>query len=105
MSAERRPLKTYLTKRRYTEIADALRARCDDEGILYVELDDVLAIIRDVLKFDPEDTTYREYCRERLQFWKRETGVSTYELSGNRQAYKHRHNKTDKQAADAAGTS
>lgn len=80
--------KTCFSKKRYHEIETKIEAKYATDMA-----SDIMSIIRDVLKFDPETSTYDEDNARKIKEYrakKKAEGISTYISSGMKASYEKR---------------
>lgn len=72
------------SKRRYTELEEALKGRWTDEDV-----EAFMGVVREVMRFDPGLSSYTKARAEASRAWRsrkaeeaRERGVPAYELTG-----------------------
>lgn len=92
----RRPLQSYMNKKRYTEINDMFQ-QLAQVGQLDVER--AMSVIEKVLKFDPGDDSYMKRRLELIHKRANAKGVSTYEEMGGRACYERK--KQQKKAEES----
>jgi len=85
------PLRSYISRLRYHEIANEL------SGMGIERVDDVMATIRRILKFDPDNDAFVQYKKAFLEAKSARTGIPVYVLSGGKKDNERR--RLQRQAA------